>query len=189
MKHHNHWTHGKTHLVLPPMPDGFMQSFGIYYLTCTLDPAVGEEVILVIYDPTEFINQIKQVDPFNFFVSSFAVNTSFGPVYSFLFWVANPKDIQKSFTILDKPVDISRPSLIEPWIRLANQSHLHLLLVGPNYQVEGFFEFENNFGFDNAVATIKQLDAARIIDYEKAEQEYFDSYSLEALYAFVKQNS
>jgi hypothetical protein len=188
MKNYNQWAHGKTHLVLPPMPDGFMQSSGIYYLTCTLDPAVGEEVILLIYDPTDFIYQLKDVKPFRFFASSLAVNTSFGPVYSFLFWVSQPHDIHKSFTVLDKPVDISRPSLIDPWKRLANQSHVHLLLVGANYQVEGFFEFENTFGFDDAVDTISQLDALRVIDFEKAEQEYFNSYSLEALYDFVKAN-
>ena len=50
--------------------------------------------------------------------------------------------------------------------------------------MEGFYEFENNFGFDEAVETILQLDASRV-DYNKAEQEYFND-SLVELYAAVK---
>jgi len=171
---------------MPPPPKGFMEGVTIYYLSLTLDKNVGEEVVLIIFDPTDFIHDLRAVVPFRFFTSSFAVNTNFGPVYSFIFWVAQANDVSKSFAIFDKPLNISRPPLIEPWRKLANQTHLHLLLVDKNYEVEGFYEFENNFSFDEAVEIISQLDASRIIDYNKAEQEYFNEYSLKQLCETVK---
>ncbi|MBX7107585.1 MAG: hypothetical protein K1X61_02955 [Chitinophagales bacterium] len=185
-KHNNKWIHGVTNLVMPPPPKGFMEVVGIYYLSLVLDKNVGEEVVLIIFDPTDFIHDLRAVEPFRFLTSSVAVNTNFGPVYSFIFWVAQANDVNQSFVIFDKPLDISRPTMIEPWRKLANQTHLHLLLVSKNYEVEGFYEFENNFGFDEAVDTISQLDATRVKDFAKAEQEYFNDYALEDLYKMVK---
>lgn len=185
-KHNNKWIHGEVNLVLPRPRIGFMKEVGIYYLHLVLDKNVGEEIVLIIYDPTDFIHDLRALKPFHFVTSSLAVNTSFGPVYSFLFWVADPKDPSKSFALFDKPVDISKPQLIEPWVQLANQTHLHLLLVGENYEVEGFYEFENIFGFDEAVEIISMLDSTRVIDFEKAEQEYFRDYSLLQLYEMAK---
>jgi hypothetical protein len=185
-KYNNKWVHGLVNFILPTLPQGFMDEVGIYYLSITLDKNVGEEVVLIIFDPTDFIYDLKAVRPFRFFTSSVAVNTNFGPIYSFIFWVAQPNDVNKSFTIFDKPLDISIPDSIEPWTRLGNQTHLHLLLVDRNYQVQDFFEFENEFGFDKAAEIISQLDASRVIDYDKAEQEYFNKYSLKELYEAVK---
>ena len=78
--------------------------------------------------------------------------------------------------------------MLEPWRQLARQTHLHLLLVGDGHEVEGFYEFENNFGFDDAVETIDQLDKSQMTDFAKAEQEYFETYSLARLWSFVKTN-
>lgn len=181
-KHNNKWVHGVTNLVMPPPPSGFMQQHGIYYLSVTLDINVGEEVVLIIYDPTDFIHDLRAVVPFRFYMSSMAVNTNFGPVFSFLFWVCQPHDETKSFAIYDKPIDISKPHMLQSWSRLANQSHVHLLLVGENYEVEGFYEFENTYSFGEALETISELDASRVKDFNKAEQEYFNDFSLEYLY-------
>ena len=186
MRQNNKWVHGVTNLVIPPPPKGIMNAFGIYHLNVILDKNVGEEVVLIIFDPTDFIYDLKAVEPFRFFTSSVAVNTSYGPVYSFIFWVAQPHDESNSFLILDKPVDIAKPNMIEPWARLANQTHLHVLLMNENYDVEGFYEFENGLSFHKAVETIYQLDASRVIDYDKAETEYFNNYPLKDLYEAVK---
>jgi hypothetical protein len=185
-KHNNKWIHGERNFVMPRPRQGFMEEVGIYYLHLILDKNIGEEIVLIIYDPTDFIHDLAALKPFHFFSSSVAVNTSFGPVYSFIFWVTYPQDTEKSFAIFDKPVDLSKPQLIEPWIKLANQTHLHLLLVDKNYETQGFYEFENDFGFDEAVETISLLDKTRVKDNNKAEQEYFKDYSLPQLYEMVK---
>jgi hypothetical protein len=186
IQHTNKWMHGETNLVMPQLPTGFMLQTGIYYLTLILDKAVGEEVVLIIYDPTDFIYDLKEVVPFRFHIASIAVNTSFGSVYSFIFWVSQPNDDNKSFAIFDKPINISNPQSIYPWIQLSKQTHVHLLLVGANHEVEGFYEFENDFGFDEAVESMSMLSSKKVIDFVKAEQEYFDSYSLQQLYDMVK---
>lgn len=187
-KNSNRWVHGNTNLEMPLLPKGFMVEVGVYYLSAILDKNVGEEIVLIIFDPTDFIHDLSAVEPFRFFTSSVAVNTNYGPVYSFIFWVAQANDLNKSFAVFDKPIDISRPAMIEPWERLANQTHLHLLLVDKNYEVQGFYEFENDFGFEKAIDMISQLDASRVLNYEKAEQEYFDTYTLTELFDAVKNN-
>jgi len=181
MKHNNKWIHGTTNLVMPELPAGFMHNAGIFYLTLVLDKSVGDEVVLIIFDPTDFIFKLSAVVPFRFYTSSVAI-------FSFIFYVTNPGDERKAFAVYDKPIDISKPQSFEPWIKLAGQTHLHLLLLDKNYEVQGFYEFENSSVFNEALEIITQLDAGRIIDFKKAEQEYFNNYSLPNLYALVRNN-
>lgn len=187
-KLNNKWIHGPTNFALPPVPSGFMNQAGVYYLHVTLDPEVGEEVVLVIYDPTEFIYQLAEVKPFRFHTASLAVNTSYGPVFVFLFWVTDPADERKVFAAFDKPVNFSKPEMIEPWIKLRDQTHLHLFLIDAEQEVQGFYEFENVYGFDEAVETISQLDTQRIQDFTMAQEEYFADYSVPDLLEMVRRN-
>ena len=173
---------------MPELSADFMQNAGIFYLYLILDKNVGEEVVLIIFDPTDFIFELSAVKPFQFYTSCVAINTSYGPIFSFIFYVTNPMDERKAFSIYDKPIDISKPQSFEPWIKLAGQTHLHLLLLDKNYEVQGFYEFENVSVFNEAIEMILQLDAKRMIDFLKAEQEYFNNYSLPDLYAMVKNN-
>lgn len=174
----NKWLHGPTGFALPPIPTGFMRTDGIFHLSVTLDPQIGEEVVLIIHDSTDFIYQLAALSPFNFHTASVAVNTTYGPVYVFLFWVTDPTDRSRVFAGYDKPVNIANPITVDPWIKLSVQSHLHLFLVDANHEVQGFYEFQNNFGFDEAVDTISQLDSSRVLDFERSEREYFERYDL-----------
>lgn len=187
-RHNNKWIHGTTNLVMPPTPSGFMSQAGIYYLSLVLDKSVGEEIVLIIFDPTDFIYQLSNLVPFNFYMSGMAINTSFGPVVSFIFWITQPKDKSNSFAIYDKPIDISQPLHIQPWQTIAKQTHLHLLLLDKNRVISGFYEFDNVFGIEDAVEMISQLDSTRVRDFGKAKQEYFDKYSLKQLYEMIKGN-
>lgn len=187
-KHNNKWIHGTTNLVMPELPAGFMLDAGVFYLPIILDKDVGEEIILIIFDPTDFIFELSAVVPFQFYKSCVAINTSYGPIFSFIFYVTNPSDEKKAFAIYDKPINISKPESIKPWIKLAGQTHLHLLLLDKNHEVQGFYEFENDSAFDEPLEMISLMDAGRIIDFPKAEQEYFNNYSLPDLFAMVRNN-
>lgn len=66
---------------------------------------------------------------------------------------------------------------------------LTLLLVDANCDVQGFYECENDYGIDEAVETILQLNADRVVDFREAQQEYFAEYSLVDLYEAVKNNA
>ncbi len=184
--HNNKWKHGLVNLELPPIQEGFMTKPGIYYLNLTIDASIGEEVALVIYDPTDFIHELKTVNPFRFYMSSFFVNTNFGPIFSFLFWVSQQNNENLPFCIFDKPLNISKPESFESLYSLANQTHVHLFLAGENYKVEGFYEFDNIYSFDKALGTISHLDASKVIDYKKAEKEYFNEFSLPSLFNIIK---
>lgn len=188
MKHNNKWIHGITNLAMPELPVGFMQNAGIFYLPLVLDKNVGDEVVLIIFDPTDFIFELSAVKPFRFYTNCVAINTSYGPIFSFIFYVTNPSDERKAFAVYDKPIDISKPESIEPWIKLAGQTHLHLVLLDKNYEVQGFYEFENEFDFNDPFEMISQIDSGRIIDFRKAQQEYFNNYSLPDLYTMVENN-
>ena len=177
----NKWRQGHTHFALPEIPDSFMNSAGIYYLHATLDTMVGEEIVLIIYDPTDFIMELAELTPFNFQTGSVAVNTSYGPMFAFLFWVTHPLDERRIFAGFDKPVDISNPASIEPWMQLQRQTHLHLLLVDANYEVQGFYEFENFSSFDEGVKIISQLDPSTIVSQDNARREYFSNYGIAEL--------
>ena len=187
-KHNNKWIHGLTKIVLPPLPPDFMRNAGIFYLSLILDKEVGEEEVLIIFDPTEFIYKLRDVVPFNFYMSSVELNTSYGPVYSFLFWVTDPKDNHEAFAVFDKPIDISKPQLIRPWLKLANQTHIHLLLLDKNYETAGFYEFDNTFGFSDAIEIISKIKPDRVLDFVKAVNEYFNMFSLEELFEMVKES-
>lgn len=184
----NKWLHGKKDFVLPPPPAGIMKSAGVFYLHITLDPEIGEEVVLIVYDPTDFIYQLAELTPFRFHTGSLALNTSYGPVFVFLFWVTDPADERKVFAAFDKPVDISNRTALEPWIRIRDQSHLHVLLLDAYHEVQGLYEFENIYGFEEAVEMLSQLDPRRVLDFGKAQQEYFADYSLPDLVEMVRRN-
>ena len=188
-RHNNKWLLGKANLVMPPLPSGFMQNAGVFYLSVILDKHVGEEVVLIIFDPTDFIHELSALVPFNFYSSSIALNTTYGPIFSFIFYVTNPRDESKAFAVFDKPINIAEPLSFEPWIKLAGQTHIHLLLVDKNYEVQGFYEFENDSAFIQALEIMSQLKADRVIDFRKAEQEYFNAFSLADLYEIARNNT
>jgi len=184
----NKWKLGDVQFVLPELPDDFMVQDGIYYLRLVFDQSVGEEVTLIIYDTTDFIEELSRLKPFDFYCSGIAVETAHGPLLTLLFSVLDPNDTNSAFAIYDKPVDVSKPQLIEPWLQLAGQSHLHLLLAGKNHEIKGFFEFENNFGFESIAEIVKAIKPDITQEYSKAEQDYFDKYSLEYLYEVAMAN-
>ncbi|MBS1553087.1 MAG: hypothetical protein JST15_13560 [Bacteroidetes bacterium] len=182
----NKWTHRDAGLVLPPPPDNFMHNSGIYYLSVALDEKVGEEVVLIIYDDSDFNNKLVNVKPFRFVMSSIAVNTNYGPVGVFIFSVENPLDKNIPFALYDKPVNIANYNMIKPWLELANQTHIHLLLVNKKYDVVGFYEFENTYNFEEAIDVFMQLKPENVVDFEKATEEYFRDFSLEYLTELIK---
>ncbi|MBS4058094.1 MAG: hypothetical protein KGZ82_12300 [Bacteroidales bacterium] len=181
-KLYNKWLHGKRNFVMPSIPSGFMRKAGIYYLTLVLDKEVGEEVVLIIFDPTTFIYELGNVNPFSFHMCHLVVKTNFGPVFSFLFWVDNPKNPFTAFSIYDKPIILPNPESIKPWEILANQTHIHLILLDKYYETVKLFEFYNNFGVVDSVETMKMIEPEWVIDMEQAQQEYFETYGLLDLY-------
>ncbi|MGI8732803.1 MAG: hypothetical protein ACR2LM_05815 [Pyrinomonadaceae bacterium] len=59
-----------------------------FYLV--LDPEVGNEVVLILRDGTDFMNKLKATKPFRLFVKTGFAKNQFGPLGCLLFWVQDP---------------------------------------------------------------------------------------------------
>jgi hypothetical protein len=75
---------------------------------------------------------------------------------------------------------------MKPWLELANQTHIHLILVNKKYEVIGFYEYENIYNFENSIDTFMKLNPEQVKDFNKALEEYNKTYSLEYLYKLIK---
>jgi hypothetical protein len=69
--------------------------------------------------------------------------------------------------------------------RLADQTHLHVLLVDATGQVRTVYEYGNTFGFDRIRAAV---DGARLAwpgpdDFLRAERAYEQDYEIDQLFA------
>ena len=188
-KKNNKWPEEVSHFVVPQTPPGFFTNPGIYHLQIKAFEEVGYETLLILYDDTDFINEIAAVQPFQFELSPFAVNTTYGPIAGFLFWVVSPSNRNEPFCLFDKPIDISKAYSLEPWKELAGQTHLHLLLLNKQQEIVDLFEFPNSFTFDEAIEIFQNLDKNRIVNYDMAENEYFDRYPLRYLYEVATNQS
>jgi len=144
----NKWSLGKVQLEMPPLPDDFMKLHGLNSLHTILDKNVGTEVVLVIYDDTDYIYNLQKVNPFNFNVGTLVIETPYGPVGAFIFYIEDPGFKDKSIAIFEKPVNIANYNQMKPWLELANQTHVHIILVNKKYEVIGFYEFGNTYNFE-----------------------------------------
>lgn len=178
----NKWIHGKTNLVYPKQSVNLFRTAGIYYQHLILDTTVGEEVVLIIYDDTDFIYELAAVSPFVFNCRGMGIRTSYGTIGVLLFHVENPLRPGSAYAIYDKPVDITRDEMLQPWRELDNQTHLHLILLDKNLETAGFFIFENFGAFGENVQMFSELGKNQTVDFNKAEAEYYDRYSLEAMF-------
>lgn len=182
----NKWTLGKVKLLMPPIPENFMKEAGLYCLHTTINKKIGTEVVIVLYEDTDFIYELKKAEPFKFSMSSLAIKTSFGPVGVFIFYFEDSKKNNESIAIFDKPLNIANYNHMKPWLELANQTHIHLILVNKKYEVIGFYEYENIYNFENSIDTFMKLNPEQVKDFNKALEEYNKTYSLEYLYKLIK---
>ena len=184
----NKWTDDKIKLVLPPISLGFMKKSGLFYMNLVLDEKVGNEVVLIIFDDTDFVYEMRDLKPFQFYVNSVSITTSYGPIISFLFYVTNPADESVIFSAYDKPIDITNEELIKHWVELSNQTHIHLLIVDRRKEVVGFFEFENNFKIEKSIERIYGINRSSMINFDRALEEYFNDYDLKGLVDLARKN-
>jgi hypothetical protein len=184
----NKWTLGNVELIMPPMPEDFMKQPGMYCLHTTFDKRIGKEVVVVLYEDTEYINELKKIKLFKFNMSSLTINTSYGPVGVFIFYFDDPLQKDKSIAIFEKPVNIADYNHLKPWLELADQTHIHVILVNKLYEVIGFYEYENTYNFEKAIDIFMKLNPELVSDFNKALEEYNKDYSLEYLYQLLKKN-
>ncbi len=176
----NKWRHGKTKLILPPLPEEILLSPGIKLMPCVLDAKVGEEMVLLITEPEELAKEYEGLKSMSFFSKSGLANTSFGPVYWILFYSPNTNTGQMA--IYENIINPKNRNQMNKFKQLAEQKYWHVVIANEVGRVVNFFEFENIYGLSDALKQVDNVCAKMVVtDFMAAKAEYEMKYSAEEL--------
>jgi hypothetical protein len=178
----NRFRHGKTHFEAAPGIPLSPTTSGMRFEKAVLDPETGPETILILTDATPFAYDLARRRPFELRLTSGAVRTSFGPVL-FLFWYIPPVTNGKPFALYEHILNPTHTGTLAGLQQAAEQSHLHLVLVGPGSGLLDVYEFENVFDIGNLVPICEW--ACREypeMDFTAANHEYNNTYDMMELF-------
>ena len=155
---------------------------GFKFQELTLEPEVGPELAAMWVDPTPFAVELSKKRPFELRLNSGAVHTSAGNVLFLLWWVPPIHD-GKPFAVCEQPLNPASARIVEGLKRASQQTHFHVILVGPGETILGLYEFENTFEFDKLASLAEAISKGRPAgDFTAARQEYERSYDLMGLF-------
>ncbi len=176
------WTQ-EVDISPPELPEWFWENPGVTPVQGCVDDAVGDEVLLLVNDPTEHADKLAAVDPFGFSVTCGSIHTTHGSLAYVLFIVPkedSPTEPHAVWEILFDPLD---EEMSAPFDALANQSHWHAVLFGPGPDVLNVFEFSNNYFLGHGLKEVREKSVdSPCTDFEKAVAAAHENYSLEDLY-------
>jgi hypothetical protein len=180
----NKWTHGQAEFVLTTFPELLRGKEGLLPLDLTIDPQIGKEVALFLFDPTPFIYDIAALNPITLQLKSGLYNTSNGPLLFLLFYVPNPLEPHKMFAGYDCHVNPFDEDHLSIWRRLARQTHWHFVLVGEDGQLVNFYEFKNTYNLEETLNYTQQATSGMNQgSFDLAKQEFMSSVSIEDIFA------
>ena len=155
---------------------------GITPIPAVFESRIGSEVAIALIIKNAYIEELANVRPFDFRLTTGLVQTRFGPVAFLLFYVRNTADPSNPYFAHDYHLNPLDPGAMAVWRDLARQSHWHVVLVGAAQQVQDVFEFENVYDLGEALDTFaKAASGMRSIDFARAHQEFSSQYSIDEL--------
>lgn len=166
-----------------PFPWSGVEGFtGIVPIPVILDPKIGTEVTLHIFDYSPFSHEIAELEPFNLFLKTGLARCPSGPVYFNFYWLENPRKPEESFAIYERQENPNDPEMIQPYWDLARQSHWHVFVIGPNDECLNWFEIKNGYGIDSGLDVLSEaVSGMPTKDFAKAKEEFQKMYSLQDL--------
>ncbi|SRR6266446_1161518 len=169
----NKWRHGSTRFDIPDFGPVLNQFDGLMPFYVVLEPDIGREVVLILRDRTDFMNTLKATKPFRLFVKTGLVRNEYGPLGFLLFWIQDPQNPKDYVVAYDMYLNPTEEVQIQLYADLASQTHWHLILVGPSGEQEDFFEFENCYGLEKFVSSVRQgCKGIPMIDFYRAREEF-----------------
>jgi hypothetical protein len=179
-RHDNHLRNRNIeyHVYFPELP---ATASGTRFFQTVLDPEVGAEVVLALVDQTDFAYELARRSPFELHLKTGAVRTSFGPL-SFLLWWVPPLTDGMPFALYEHLLNPTEHDLFEMVRALSVQTHLHVLLIGPEQELLDCYEFENTFKFDAVLPIMESAVTGPALDLEAAKREYERMYDLQTLF-------
>lgn len=179
----NQWVQGKRSFDFPNLDQCMGSRDGFIALKAVIDEEIGEEVVLFIRDQTAFMEKLRLINPFRFMMKNGIAKTSYGNLVFFLFWVEDPSDTQKPFSMWDwyvNPIEDYSADLLD---KMSRQTHWHLFLIGENNQQENFFEFKNRYDMKNILNLIQKTGVIQSPeDLRNAILEFQSQYTLDDMY-------
>ena len=162
--------------------NGMPAGSGVLFEEVTLDSGIGPEAVALLIDPEP--DKLLAQPSLKLNLKSGIAATDYGPVL-FLIWWIPPIVNGRPIAFYEQVMNPMYPKTSEVLCRLADQSHLHVLLLDGTGRVQNLFEYENNFGFDRILAGV---DGARVAwsrpdDFQRARQAYERMYEIEELLA------
>jgi hypothetical protein len=165
-------------MVFSSLPPGS----GVLFEEVTLDERIGSEAVALLIDP-EPDELVAKANPILNLKAGIAA-TAYGPVL-FLIWWIPPIVNGRPSAFYEQVMNPLYSRTSEVLRRVADQSHLHVLVVDVNGLVLTVFEYQNTFGFEGIRAS---ADGARIAwpgtdDFPRAKRAYEQQYDIDELLA------
>lgn len=125
---------------------------GALFEELTLDDQIGPEAVLLLIEtaPDELLARRKLTIELKAGIAS----TPHGPVV-FLVWWIPPLTNGRPFAVYEQLMNPLHPGTSVILARVADQTHLHAVLLDVGGQVQTVFEYENTFGFNGIHAGIQ----------------------------------
>ena len=153
----NSWP-GPANFAPPPLPDWMWTRDSIWPMPATVFQEVGEEILLVIVDPTDDAAKLARLQPFELQTVVGALNTPHGTLGYAVFAVANPAGGQP-YAAWEHFFDLADADRMAPYRALATQSHWHVLILGRGPTTLNVFQFENIYDLTAGIRTAESFAA------------------------------
>lgn len=167
----------------PDLPEAFWQNAGVTPVIGCVEAKIGDEVMLLINDPSEDATRLASLEVFELNVGSGSIDTEHGALGFVLFIVPDQENPGTPHAVWELLFDPADPTMTEPFELLAEQSHWHALLTGPGPELLDVLEFTNTYFLETGLSEIKAQTAGKPCqDFARAVEAAHDAYSLEELY-------
>jgi len=178
----NKWKHGKVHFELPQLPSILIASPGIKPISAVLDKSVGEEVVLLITEPTDKVKEFKGINITRFMLKAGLVNTSYGPLCFLLFYFHSA--LTGAQVVYENTVNPKDYQQLEIYNQLSSQKYWHVVIADDSGEVVNFFEFPNEYGLKEKLNQVVSVcEKMLVTDFMAAKAEYESAYSIDQLLA------
>ena len=161
---------------------GLPSRLGVLFEEVTLDERIGPEAVALLIDPkpAELLAKVRVTLNLKAGIAA----TAYGPVL-FLIWWIPPVVNGRPVALYEQVMNPLYSKTSEVLRRVADQTHLHVLVVDVTGQVLNLFEYQNTFGFDRIRSA---ADGARVAwsgadNFPLAEQAYEQQYDIDELLA------
>lgn len=150
MRKQNPWTHGERNFHFPALPADLKGRHGCILHRMTFDKAIGEEVCAVYMEDPAYVEQFREVRPFNLIAHTGLARTPHG-VVAFIVWqiaAHSPQEVMVEQYL--NPQNIGTIRLVAS---ATNQTHFKLIVINnQTAETAAFVDFENVFEFDQLVS-------------------------------------